>query len=66
MIFLWRQIHYRRPSVDKRNLGIVEMRSIDGRDDGKVEWDESRGCDASAAFVVCNKSEACIATRIGA
>ena len=28
------------------------MRSIDGRDDGKVEWDESRGCDASAAFVI--------------
>ena len=28
------------------------MRSIDGRDDGKVEWDESRGCDANAAFVI--------------
>ena len=28
------------------------MRSIDGRDDGKVEWNESRGCDASAAFVI--------------
>ena len=28
------------------------MRSIDGRDDGKVEWDESCGCDANAAFVM--------------
>ena len=28
------------------------MRSFDGRDDGKVGWDESCGCDASAAFVI--------------
>ena len=28
------------------------MRSIDGRDDGKVGWNESCGCDANAAFVI--------------